>query len=124
MGERGRGPPPSMSGGRGQRLLAICPLLLQERPNCCIAMNCRFVPEATKCTAAKRSLFDHLVGAAKQIDREGDAERLGGLEIDDELDFRGLHDRQIARLLTLEDPTGIDANLAKRLRKARSVAHQ
>jgi hypothetical protein len=32
------------------------------------------VPEATKCTAAKRSLFDHLVGAAKQIDREGDAE--------------------------------------------------
>jgi hypothetical protein len=34
-----------VSGGRGQRLLAICPpLLLQERPNCCIAMNCRFVP--------------------------------------------------------------------------------
>ena len=33
-------------------------------------------------------LFNHLVGAAEQIDREGDAERLGGLEIDDELDLR------------------------------------
>jgi hypothetical protein len=27
--------------------------------------------------------------------------RFGGLEIDDELDFRGLQDRQIARLLIL-----------------------
>jgi hypothetical protein len=31
------------------------------------------------------SLFDHLIGAAEQRDWEGEAECLGGLEVDDEL---------------------------------------
>jgi hypothetical protein len=34
-----------------------------------------------------RSLLDHLVGATEQRQREGETERLGGLEIDNELDF-------------------------------------
>jgi hypothetical protein len=37
--------------------------------------------------------FDHLVGAAEQRQREGEAERLGGLDVDDQLDFGGLLDR-------------------------------
>jgi hypothetical protein len=32
-------------------------------------------------------LFDHLIGAAKQRQRESEAERLGGLQVDDELNF-------------------------------------
>jgi hypothetical protein len=32
-------------------------------------------------------LFDHLVGAAEQRERKDNAERLSGLEVDEQLDF-------------------------------------
>jgi hypothetical protein len=35
-----------------------------------------------------------------------EAERLGGLEVDHELEFGGLHDRQVGRFLALENPSG------------------
>ena len=41
----------------------------------------------------KTDLFDHLVGAAEQREREGKAERLGGLEVEDQFDFCGLLNR-------------------------------
>jgi hypothetical protein len=44
-------------------------------------------------------LFDHLVGAAEQRERDSDAERLGGLEVDDEFDRRGLLYGQVSWLL-------------------------
>ena len=52
------------------------------------------------------------------------AERLGGLEIDHELEFGGPHDRQVARLLAPENPPRIDAGLAIGIRLAGSIAHQ
>jgi hypothetical protein len=45
--------------------------------------NVRFVPKADICGAAKRHLFDHLIGAAKQRYWERDAERLGSLVVED-----------------------------------------
>jgi hypothetical protein len=48
-----------------------------------------------------RSLFDQLIGAADERIGDSDAERLGGLKVDDQLDFRGLDDRQIGRLFAL-----------------------
>ncbi len=44
-------------------------------------------------------LFDYRVGAAEQRDWEGEAERLGGPQIDDQLNLRCLHYRQVRRLL-------------------------
>ena len=43
------------------------------------------------------SLFDHLVGTPEQMKRNCNTECLGGLEVDGQLDLRGLHDRQVGR---------------------------
>ena len=59
---------------------------------------CRVVPQA-----ANSGLFDHLVGAREQRRRHVEAERLGGLEVDDQLVLgRCLH-RKVGRLLAPED---------------------
>src|SRR2546430_16628965 len=56
--------------------------------------------------------FDHLVGAADERERDGEAERLGGRKVDDQLDLRGLLDRQGGRLLAGNNPARIKADLA------------
>src|SRR5215813_5893428 len=53
--------------------------------------------------------FDHLVGAAKQRQGHGKTERFRGLEINVELDLRGLLDWQVRRLVALQDAPGVDA---------------
>src|SRR6516225_2940972 len=68
--------------------------------------------------------FDHLVGAADERQRDGQPERSRGLEIDDQLDFRRLLDRQVARLLALEDAADINPGLTIHVRKAAIIAHQ
>jgi hypothetical protein len=55
--------------------------------------NRRVVPQGDICSAANCILFDHLVGAAEQRDREGEAECLGGLKVDDKLHSCHLLDR-------------------------------
>src|SRR5262249_747650 len=69
-------------------------------------------------------LFDHLVGAAEQRERKVNAERLGGLEVDEQLDFCDLLYRQVGRPLPLENAAGVDASLTVRLRKTACVTHQ
>src|SRR5215208_6459920 len=51
--------------------------------------------------------FDDLVGAAEQRQRKGEAERLGGLQIEDELEPGGMYHRQLARLGALEDAVNV-----------------
>src|ERR1035441_5754424 len=70
------------------------------------------------------SLFDHLVGDGEHARRYGEAERLSGRAVDDELEFGRLQHRQVGGFRALEDAAGIDADLMKRIREVGSVAHQ
>src|SRR6266480_6838165 len=53
--------------------------------------------------------FDHLVGATEQRERDGEAERLGSLDVDDQLEFDRLHDRQVGRFGAVEYLARVDA---------------
>src|SRR5262249_13304852 len=67
---------------------------------------------------------ENLVGAAGQRQRNGDAERTGGLQVDEHLDFGGLLHRQIARLATFKNSPSIDSDEAMCFRNVGPVAHQ
>ena len=62
--------------------------------------------------------------AGEHARRDGDAERLRGVQIDHELEFGRLHDRQVGGFGALENPAGVDADLTIGVGKAGSVAHQ
>ena len=63
--------------------------------------------------------FDHLVGATRQWKRDSDAESPGGLEVEDQLDLRGLLHRQVSGLLAPENAPGVETGQTVRL-----LAHQ
>src|SRR5262249_55285238 len=73
----------------------------------------------------KASLLDHLVSELLQLQRHVEAERLGGLHVDDEPVFgRRLH-RQITRLRPLEDSIDVSCCLSVLVvYKIRAVVHQ
>src|SRR5215472_8970725 len=68
--------------------------------------------------------FDDLVGAGEQQGRNGQAERFGRFEIDNQLELGRLLDRQIGGLLAFQNPSGVNAELTKNNSQARSIADQ
>ena len=52
-------------------------------------------------------LFDHLVGAGEHGRRNVDTQRLRGLEVDEDVEFRRQRHRQLGRLLTLDDTADV-----------------
>src|SRR5215471_3528575 len=58
-----------------------------------------------------RTLLNHFVGAGEQRWRHGKTERLGGLEIDGELKFGGLLNRELGRFRSLENTINISRSL-------------
>ena len=70
------------------------------------------------------ALFDHLVGAREHSGRNGEAQRLRGFEVDDQLESCRLLDREIGWLGTLEDLAGVNADQAKGSCEAWSIADQ
>src|SRR5215831_6859989 len=107
-----------------------CPQkICQSRARPCthkIRLNVRFSPKATElpdasemtrcatsgCEQSQQSsrLFDHLVGAHEECRGYGEAKRLRSLEVENQFGFRRLHDRQLLRPFSLENPAGIDAD--------------
>ena len=90
---------------------ALAPLATElmrrsETPLCAISRH----EQMHNIRLQKPDLLDHVLGAGKQRWRHFKAERLGGFEIDEQLDFCGLLDRQISRLFAAEQPGGVDAN--------------
>src|ERR1700756_2186714 len=53
----------------------------------------QYLPTTDSRIPANSILFDHLFGTARQGQRESDAERLSGSEVQEHLDYRGLLDR-------------------------------
>jgi hypothetical protein len=68
--------------------------------------------------------LENLVGTAGQRQRNADAERAGGLQVDVHLDFGSLLHWQIGRLVAFKDSPGIDSDEAMTLRNVGPVAHQ
>jgi hypothetical protein len=58
-------------------------------------------------------LFDYLVGEQLHLAGNGQAERLGGLEVDDEFEIGGLHHRQVGGLRAFEDAAAINRSVLK-----------
>jgi hypothetical protein len=56
-------------------------------------------------------LFDHLVGDGQQARWHVEAERLRGLQVDHELEFRLLQDWQVGGLCTFKNPGGSAARV-------------
>src|SRR3954465_4441320 len=68
--------------------------------------------------------FDHLVGDGKQPCGKFDPECPGGLEVDHEPQLGGALYRQVGRTCALQNLPGVDADLSKCIRDARSVVHE
>ena len=58
-------------------------------------------------------LFNHFVGAGEQCLRYCHAERLRGLQVDDQFELGRCLNRKIGRLLTLEDAVDVPCRQAK-----------
>src|SRR5438128_3595364 len=87
-------------------------------------MSARRRDAARRTTAGESGSLDDFVGAAEQSERHRDAERLGGLEIDDQLHLGGLLHGKIAGLVALENPARINSDQSIRLRLVAAVADE
>ena len=69
-------------------------------------------------------LLDDLIGGGQQRFRDGEAEGLGGLEVDDEFELGRELNWQIARLCSTQDAIHVGVRISKKIDGLRSIGHQ
>src|SRR5262249_47401856 len=81
--------------------------------------------DRTMCkTRTLASLFDHLVGEREQLGRNVEAQHLGGLEIDDQLELGRLLDGEVGGLGAFQYLVHVLRSASIDLPAFRSVGHQ
>src|SRR5437764_1367813 len=71
-----------------------------------------------------KTLFDHLVGAREQADRNLDPHGGGRLNVDHELECRRLDNRKVRWRCAVEDQAGISPDLPVAVARPHSITHQ
>ena len=69
-------------------------------------------------------LFDHLVGAGEQRGRHGEVERLGGFEVDRQVERCGLLHRQVGWLHPSEDFVHVDRGASVQFRRIGAIGQK
>src|SRR5882672_9585002 len=69
-------------------------------------------------------LLDHLVRSKQNRLRYCQAQRFGGLEVDDQLELRGLFDREFTRFGALEDLVHIDGRAPEHDGEVCRIGHE
>src|SRR5262245_21453996 len=72
----------------------------------------------------RAALFDDFIGRSRESHRYVNAQRSGGLEVEDKFVFDRLHHWQFTRLLTFEDASHVDAGLPISIDDTSSIACQ
>src|SRR5262245_5028849 len=68
--------------------------------------------------------LDQLISLCDELRRHFEPERLGGLEVDHQLELRGLLDGQVGGLGALQDLVHIGGSAPKHISKVRSIGHK
>src|SRR5207245_5241188 len=72
----------------------------------------------------ERALFEHVVGPQQECLLDREAERLGGLQVDDQLELRRLLDREVGRLGPLENLVSVDGGTPEAFGDVWRVGHE